>query len=382
VYDCRVTRHHDGPSASPARSSSPERSLDPPSGALAPASTGAAGIDPLSDVLRAVRLTGAVFFRVEARAPWVIEVPDTARLSSVTLPRAQHVISYHVVTHGACWGALADDLPVRLSEGDVLVIPHGDAYVMSMAPGMRGGSDTAEVLAFMEAMVAGRLPFTIVEGGDGPERLELVCGFLGCDVHPFNPLLAALPRVLAVRQAFAAGDPLGRLIELTIAESQDRRAGSECVRLRLSELMFVEVVRRHLAALPEQTGWLAGLRDRTVGRALAVLHDRPGDAWTLEGLAREAGLSRSALAERFAHLVGEPPMQYLTRWRMQVAARLLADGETKVSAVGVQVGYDSEAAFSRAFKKATGVPPAAWRTHHGRPPARSSALPPPGPPSG
>ncbi|MET0850177.1 MAG: AraC family transcriptional regulator [Candidatus Rokuibacteriota bacterium] len=330
-----------------------------------------------------MRLTGAVFFRVEARAPWVIEVPDTSRLSSVTLPRAQHVISYHVVTRGACWGALGDDAPVRLTEGDVLVIPHGDAYVMSMAPGMRGGPDTAEVLAFMQAMVAGRLPFTIVEGGDGPERLELVCGFLGCDVHPFNPLLAALPRVLPVRQAFALGDPLGRLIELTIAESQERRAGSECVRLRLSELMFVEVVRRHLAALPEQqTGWLAGLRDRTVGRALAVLHDRPGDAWSLEGLAREAGLSRSALAERFANLVGEPPMQYLTRWRMQVAARLLADGETKVSAVGLQVGYDSEAAFSRAFKKATGVPPAAWRIHHGWPPTRSSAPPPPGPPSG
>jgi AraC-like DNA-binding protein len=371
MYDCLVPRHHDGPSDSPAPPSSFARPLDPSSTARAQESAGPAGIDPLSDVLRAVRLTGAVFFRVEAGAPWVIEVPDTSLLSAVTLPRAQHVISYHVVTQGVCWGALPGAVPVRLTAGDVLVIPHGDAYVMSMAPGMRGGPDIAEVLAFMEAMGAGRLPFTIVEGGDGPERLELVCGFLGCDVHPFNPLLAALPRALAVHQAFAGGDPLGRLIEFTIAESQDRRAGSECVRLRLSELLFVEVVRRHLAALPEQTGWLAGLRDRTVGRALALLHDRPGDAWTLEGLAREAGLSRSALAERFAHLVGEPPMQYLTRWRMQVAARLLADGETKVSAVGLQVGYDSEAAFSRAFKKATGVPPAAWRSHHARLPARA-----------
>ena len=166
-----------------------------------------------------------------------------------------------------------------------------------------------------------------------------MCGFLGCDVHPFNPLLAALPRLLHVRHAFAAGDPLARLIEFALAESQERRAGGECVRLRLSELMFVEVVRRYLAGLPaEQTGWLAGLRDRIVGRALACLHERPGEDWTLEKLAKDVGLSRSALAERFTHFVGDPPMQYLTRWRMQVAARLLADGEAKVSTVAAAGG--------------------------------------------
>jgi AraC-like DNA-binding protein len=321
-------------------------------------------------VLRAVRLTGAVFFRVDATSPWVIEVPDASTLASVTVPRAQHVISYHIVTQGSCWGALLGGSPVRLEEGDVLVFPHGDPYVMSIAPGMRGGPDTAEVLMFMRQIVAGRLPFTIAEGGGGPEHLGLVCGFLSCDLHPFNPLLAALPRLLHVPQAFAGDDPLSQLIDFTIAESQEKRAGGECVRLRLSELMFVEVVRRYLAALPaEQTGWLPGLRDRTVGRALALLHQRPGDAWTLESLAKEAGISRSSLAERFMHFVGEPPMQYLTRWRMQVAARLLADGQAKVSAVGLQVGYDSEAAFSRAFKKAAGVPPAAWRNRHATPPS-------------
>jgi AraC-like DNA-binding protein len=309
-----------------------------------------------------VRLTGAVFFRVEARSPWVIEMPDTRALARVTLPGAQHVISYHVVIRGVCHGALGDGASVELRAGDVLVLPHGDAYVMSMAPALRGGPDVAEVLGFMAEMAAGRLPFTVVEGGRGPDELELVCGFLGCDVQPFNPLLAALPRLLHVPQAFGADDPLGRLIDFTLAESQERRAGGECVRLRLSELMFVEVVRRYLAGLPEeQTGWLAGLRDRTVGRALATLHARPGEAWTLEKLAREVGLSRSALAERFAHFVGDPPMQYLARWRMQVGARLLSDGQAKVSAVARRVGYESEAAFSRAFKKSTGVPPAAWR---------------------
>lgn len=376
MYDRAVDRRHDGPSGSLAGSSGAGPPHARSSAALAQESapSEALGIDPLSDVLRAVRLTGAVFFRVFATSPWVIEMPDTSALASVTLPRAQHVISYHVVTHGSCYGALLGDAPVPLAEGDVLVLPHGDPYVMSIAAGMRGGPNPAEVLAFMAEMVAGRLPSAVVEEGGGPEQLGLVCGFLGCDARPFNPLLTALPRLLPVRQAFAAGSPLGRLIDFAIAESQERRAGGECVRLRLSELMFVEVVRRYLAALPaEQTGWLAGLRDRIIGRALALLHERLGEAWTLEKLAKEVGLSRSALAERFTHFVGDPPMQYLARWRMQAAARLLADGQAKVSTVGVQVGYDSEAAFSRAFKKMAGVPPAAWRSRYATPPP--AALP-------
>jgi AraC-like DNA-binding protein len=217
--------------------------------------------------------------------------------------------------------------------------------------------------------VTGRLPFAVAEGGGGPEQLGLVCGFLGCDVHPFNPLLAALPRLLHVRRAFVAGDPLGRLIDFAIAESQERRAGGECVRLRLSELMFVEVVRRYLAGLSaEQTGWLAGLRDRTVGRALALLHERPGDAWTLEKLAKDVGLSRSALAERFTHFVGDPPMQYLTRWRMQVAlTALLHDGAT-AGELAYRLGYRSEAAFARAFKRVVGVPPGAVKRAPEAPP--------------
>jgi AraC-like DNA-binding protein len=319
-----------------------------------------------------VRLTGAVFFLVEATSPWVIEMPDGPALAPLILPRAQHVVSYHVVTGGRVAGGLLGGPAVTLAAGDVLVFPHGDPYVMSSAPGMRGGPDMPEVAAFLREMAAGRLPVRVIEGGGGPERHDLVCGFLGCDVRPFNPLLAALPPLLHVRQAFRApDDPLGRLIDLTMAEAREARAGGDAVRLRLSELMFVEVVRRHLAAAPDgQTGWLAGLRDPLVGRALALLHERPAARWTLEELAGEAGASRSVLADRFAHLVGQPPMQYLARWRMQVAARLLADGTAKVSAVALAVGYDSEAAFSRAFKRAAGVAPAAWR-------ARGTASPEP-----
>jgi AraC-like DNA-binding protein len=332
---------------------------------------GSTGADALSDVLRTVRLTGALFFLVDASSPWSIELPDGRALAPAILPRAQHVISYHVVTEGSCWGAV-DDATVRLQAGDVLVLPHGDAYAMSTGRGTQGGPDRAEVLTFMREMAAGRLPFVIREGGGGRERLRLVCGFLGCDVRPFNPLLATLPRLLHVRRRpRATGDPLGQLIEFTIAESRERRAGGECVRLRLSELLFVEVVRRHLATLPpEQRGWLAGLRDPMVGRALARLHERPAHPWTLESLARDVGGSRSVLADRFAHFVGHPPMQYLARWRMQVAAGLLAEGAAKVSAVALEVGYDSEAAFSRAFKKAAGVPPGVWRRRYA---ARPSA---------
>ncbi len=344
------------------------RRHDQPSGLLAPASGMPPGVDPLSDVLRTVRLTGALFFLVDASSPWTVELPEGSALARALLPRTQHVISYHVVTGGACWGGLLDGVPIRLESGDVLVFPHGDPYFMSLAPARGDAPEPAEALALLKALATGELASSLVEGGGGPEEVRLVCGFLGCDVRPFNPLLATLPRVLHVRApGDAPGDSLGALVELAAAESREPRAGGDCIRLRLSELMFVEVVRRHLATRPPgEAGWLGGLRDPNVGRALGVIHERPAEPWTLETLARDAGLSRSTLALRFAHFVGHPPMQYLTRWRMQVAARLLADGAAKVAAVAAEVGYESEAAFSRAFKKVAGVPPASWRRRASR----------------
>jgi AraC-like DNA-binding protein len=318
-------------------------------------------------VLRAVRLTGACFFLVDASSPWWAEVAEGPAIASAVLPRAQHVVSYHVVAKGRCWAGLADGTEAWLDEGDVVVIPHGDAYALGTAPGRVGDQPLEPMLEFFRLLAARRLPPTIIEGGGGPGGVHVVCGFLGCDATPFNPILYTLPRLLHLRGAGAAGgDRLKALVDFALAEAGDGRPGGDCVLLRISELMFVEVVRRHLASLgPRQTGWLAGLRDPQVGRALRFLHQDPARAWTLEGLAREAGLSRSALAERFTHFIGQPPMQYLARWRMQVAARLLADGHAKVQAVALEVGYDSEAAFSRAFKKELGVPPAAWRD--GRP---------------
>jgi AraC-like DNA-binding protein len=211
------------------------------------------------------------------------------------------------------------------------------------------------------------LPFVINYGSSGPISAKFVCGYLACDARPFNPLLDSLPSVIK------AGDPhgsdagwLGQFIRLAMIESANKRAGGESVLAKLSELMFIEVVRRHLAALPpEQAGWLAGLRDPFVGKALSLMHANPARDWTIGDLAKDVGLSRSVLAERFGDLAGMPPMQYLAKWRMQIASGLLSGGNANIASVAAEVGYGSEAAFSRAFKKMVGVPPSDWRRRLG-----------------
>ena len=324
---------------------------------------GATGIDPLSDVLRVVRLTGAVFFLTDARAPWVVGMPAVSEFTELVMPGARHMISYHVVTAGRCWFTLPDSSPIELEAGDVIVVPHGDAYTLSSAAGMRDAVPAAEVIAFLRRMAARQLPFVSREGGQGPEPLQILCGFLGCSILPFSPVLATLPRLLHLRQP--RGPDAGRLnhlVDFAMHEASEKRAGSDTILLRISELLFVEVVRQYLASLrPEENGWLAALRDDVAGRALALLHGQPARAWTVDLLAKETGVSRSTLAERFTERVGQTPMQYLAHWRMQIAAQLLSDSNAKVAAVGLEVGYGSEAAFSRAFRKLVGVPPATWR---------------------
>jgi AraC-like DNA-binding protein len=208
-----------------------------------------------------------------------------------------------------------------------------------------------------------QLPFTLSLGGTGSPTAQVVCGFFGCDSRPFNPLPEAMPRVLHLQGgASLENEWLGYFIRAAIGEAENKRAGGESILSRLSELMFVEVVRRYITSLPqEQTDWLAGLGDLHVGRALNLLHGRPAFAWTLESLAEEVRLSRTALIERFRHFVGVPPMHYLAQWRMQVAAGLLTNSTDNVARVAAQVGYHSEAAFNRTFKKMVGIPPATWR---------------------
>jgi len=320
--------------------------------------------DVLSDVLRAVRLTGAVYFDFELSSPWVAEAPPSREIAAKVMPGAQRVIEYHLIARGMCWGHAIGQAPIRLREGDLIVFPQGDAHVLSSAPGMRAEPDMS-----VFAHPSTPLPIVYELGGGGPERARVVCGFLGCDERPYNPLLTALPTMIHLSAAGAQAPDgsqvttgwLGTLLNIAVRESGSARAGGENVLARLSELMFVEAVRRYLEILPPaQTGWLAGLRDPVVGQALAALHGQPSEPWTVERLARLVGLSRSVFAERFTEMVGQPPMQYLALWRMQLASRLLIEGG-QVAAVAGAVGYESEAAFSRAFKKLVGQAPATWR---------------------
>lgn len=326
--------------------------------------------DVLSDVLAAVRLTSALFFRVEASSPWVAEAPAGSAMAPVLFREGRHVISYHVLLEGSCYCELPGDAPVQLSAGDIVVIPHGDRYALSSHPGMLGLHPEQAILEWFEQTVARAVPdpFNFVEGAGETAARRLLCGFLGCDAAPFNPVLGHLPRLIRLsRRSGDRDERLVALIALAQAELRERRAGKHCVLLRISELLFVEVVREYLASsFGERAGWFAGLRDPLVGCALGLLHGAPAHPWTVDELARRSGASRSILAERFSELLGQPPMQYLTHWRMQLAARRLCDGRAKVSAVAEEVGYDSEAAFSRAFKSIVGVPPAAFRRSHGR----------------
>jgi AraC-like DNA-binding protein len=316
--------------------------------------------DALSDVLKAVRLTGATFFDVVARAPWVAEQPPRELILPMIRPGAAHLIAYHVVTEGSCYANILGAAPLTLGAGDVIVFTRGDPHVLASRPGMRADRSAPGAL---DTAAASRLPIFINYGGDGPIAARFVCGFLACDAQPFNPLIDNLPPVIKAGDGPGADTGwLGQFIRLAMSESADHRAGGEGVLARLSELMFIEVVRRHLEALPpEQAGWLAGLRDPFIGKALSQMHGRPAYGWTIEELAREIGLSRSVLAERFATLVGMPPMLYLAKWRMQIASGLLSGGNANVAAIAAEIGYESEAAFSRAFKKMMGVPPSLWR---------------------
>jgi AraC-like DNA-binding protein len=320
--------------------------------------------DALSDVLKTVRLTGATFFDVVAKAPWVAESPPQEMILPKILPDAGHLIAYHVVTEGRCFTNIIGEEPIALEAGEVIVYTKGDAHVLSSSPGMRADPLPPGAL---DAVTGSQLPFFINYGSDGPTTAKFVCGYLACDAHPFNPLLDNLPPVIKAgdKQGGDAGW-LGQFIRMATMESADKRAGGESVLAKLSELMFIEVLRRHLEALPpEQAGWLAGLRDPFVGKALSLMHAKPARNWTIEDLAKDVGLSRSVLAERFADLVGMPPMHYLAKWRMQVAAGLLSGGRANMAAVAAEIGYGSEAAFSRAFKKVVGVPPSAWRRRLG-----------------
>ncbi len=326
--------------------------------------------DTLSDLLRAVRLRGGVFFHIEGSDRWVIENPPSSEFIPAIMPGVEHLMEFHGVARGSCWAAIPGEDPIHLNEGDFVLFPQGDSNVMSSAAGLR--TKAVDPRSFV-VPTPHQLPLALsVRGGSAPttrresdERGQntMVCGFLGCDARPFNPLIASMPRVVHIPGLAAGGNSwIQGFLRFAIEESNGKRPGGEAVLERMSEMLFVEALRRYVDTLPpDQTGWLAGIRDAAVGRALALMHEKPAEAWTIERLAEEAALSRSVLHERFLHYLGQPPMQYLAQWRMQLAAASLRDTDAKVIEVAFEVGYENEAAFSRAFRRAVGESPGAWR---------------------
>jgi AraC-like DNA-binding protein len=326
--------------------------------------------DTLSDLLRTVRLHGAVFYYVKGYPPWAVENPHVREIIPAIMPGAEHMIEFHALVNGNCWAGIDGEEPIPMQAGDVVLFPQGDPHTMSSAPGLRAAStDTA----FFYSRRPPQLPYalsvkdddlTTTHVDDDPDHsAKVVCGFLGLDARPFNPLLASLPRVLRVRgSAFGVDSWFATLMRAVVAEADAKRPGGEAVLARMSEMLFVEALRRYVDTLPEtETGWLAGTRDPAVGRALSLIHEHPSQAWTVERLSEDVGLSRSSLHERFLQLIGQPPMQYLTSWRMQLASSLLRETSAKLMEVAQDVGYESEAAFSRAFKRVSGLSPGAWR---------------------
>lgn len=324
--------------------------------------------DPLSDVLRSVRLRGAVFYYVSFAGDWAAETPASPLLASALMPGADHVLAYHLFVRGEGWAAVDGAPPVRMGEGDIVMFPRGDTHMLSSAPGLRAQADDSD-WRFTTRNDPKPIPVAyhrgvLRPGSAGPAdgaRTVVVCGFVACDTRPFNPLVEALPAVMHLR-AGELGPWTTQLLDQAVAESREHRAGSDAVLERASEFVFVDAARRYLDSLPPgSAGWLGALRDRHVGQAIRLMHERPTEPWSLEDLSRQVGLSRSVLHERFVDLTGQAPMQYLAHWRMQLGASLLRQGQAKVATIAQDVGYESEAAFARAFKRITGQPPAAWR---------------------
>ena len=321
-------------------------------------------MDVLSEVLKAVKLDGAVFFNGEFSAPWCTREPDSVTMASYLSFGPKHVFIFHLVSEGRCHARVNEgDRGVPLEAGDIVILPHGNAHLMGNGPPVTP-IDSAPHLkqVFAEGRILSQL-------GGGGETTKLVCGYLTCDPQLGYVFLAGLPSIIKVH---IRDSPSGKWLEDTfrysVEQAEASGPGGAAVIAKLSELLFVETLRRYIAQLPQtQTGWLAGVRDPDVGKALALLHRQPAQPWTIASLADEVGVSRSVLAERFRHFLSDTPMGYLTRWRLQLAAQVLTSTSKSVAEVAGHVGYESEPSFNRAFKREFGVPPARFRTQ-----ARSS----------
>jgi len=314
-------------------------------------------MDVLSSVLRTVKLEGAMFYNAEFTSPWRLRSPESCLIAPYISSQPRHVIIYHLLTHGHAYANLEDGPKIPLEAGDIVVFPHGDAHFMG------NGRDTEprDFAAMIHEVLSQGLK--LARMGGGGEVTRFICGYLACDVNLSKSFLGGLPPVFKVSISNdESGQWLASSIRYSVGQAVNAHTGSEIVLAKLSEALFVETLRRYVEVLPPgQTGWLAGARDPEIGSALALLHRQPSSPWTIADLARKVGVSRSVLAERFRHFLGIPPMTYLTHWRLQLGAQLLSSTSRSVAQIADEVGYESEPAFNRAFKREFGSPPARFR---------------------
>ena len=318
-------------------------------------------MDALSDILSGVKLNGALFFSAEFSAPWCFASPASKALAAVLAPGAAHLVIYHFVIDGRAFVQLADGQSIEVGPGDVVVLPHGDPHTMTSSGGVTTASLTSAILSKVKSR-----DLSPMQAGGGGDSARYVCGYMACDPLLGQPILSGLPPVFKVNvRADRSGQWLESSILHLVDEAASGRVGSQAMLNKLSEALFVDTLRRYVGSLPEQqTGWLAGARDPIVGKGLGLLHNRVAHSWTIAALADEVGISRSALVERFTRYLSEPPMTYLTRWRLQLAAQALERTSRSVAEIAADVGYESEAAFNRAFKRELGQPPGRYRSDH------------------
>jgi len=316
-------------------------------------------MDVLSEVLRAVKLDGALFYNAEFSAPWCFCSPASTVLAPFLSARSKHVIIFHLLTEGRGYAEVeGHGPPLPLNAGDLVVFPHGDPHAMRNGPLIKPVNHAEEVRRILsQGLKVSRM-------GGGGEVAKFICGYMACDPQLSQLFLGGLPPMLKVN---VRTDTSNQWLEQTIRYSVDHadrsQPGSQAVLARLSEVLFIETLRRYIAALsPEQKGWLAGGRDPDVGKALALLHRKPAHPWTMASLTKEVGLSRSSLTERFRRYLSESPMSYLARWRLSLGAQLLQSTSNSVAQIAGEVGYESEPSFNRAFKRQFGLPPARFRS--------------------
>jgi AraC-like DNA-binding protein len=326
-------------------------------------------MDAFSEILSGVKLNGAVFFSAEFSAPWGFFSAASNMMAATLALGAAHLVLYHFVIDGGAVVELADGQSIELKPGDVVIFPHGDPHHMSSGKGT--------VRPFPNYGITDKIKsqdLSPLRAGGGGDISRFVCGYMTCDPYLSRPILNGLPPVFKVNiRTDRSGYWLENSILQLVEEAASGRVGSEAMLAKLSEALFVDTLRRYVAGLPEQQmGLLAGARDPIVGKSLGLLHSRVAHPWTIADLADEVGISRSALVERFTRYLSEPPMTYLTRWRLQLAARSLERTSRGVAEIAAGVGYESEAAFNRAFKREFGQPPGRYRSDHKSSPAKKA----------